>query len=125
MALERAAGALERRERAPVPDLPVWRRADREYDGLGRQAPRNIFRGRVGVSTLLRMGMGAQFRAHVPAPAWREGGVSCRCGEDVAIEVGEVAECPGGCGRWFLMTETSVRVARWARETESEEAACP
>lgn len=105
----------ERRERP----LEPFRRSDRVYDGLGRQIPRNVFRGSLGVGTLLRLGMAAQFAAVVPSPCLTEDGVLCRCGHDVVVSVGEVAECGGGCGRWFLRTETSVRVARWPRAEEA------
>ncbi len=93
----------------------------RDVDLLGRQVPRNPFRGKAGLVLALRMGMAAQFEKHVPERfvtyVLASGvAVACTCGEVVPIDVGEVVECPGGCGRFFLRTETSVRVARWIRE---------
>lgn len=108
-----------RRERAR--EIEPFRRPDRPHDALGRQLARNPFRGKTGVGLLLRMGAAAQFAASVPSPCWTEGGVLCRCGETVPIDVGEISECAGGCGRWFLRTETMMRVARWPRVDDEAE----
>lgn len=122
--MARIADTVER-VASPGPELEPYRLPGKEYDHLGRQVPRNPHRGKAGVVWLLQLGMAAQFRAEVPAshvahvlasgPA-----VVCRCGSVVELEVGEVAECPGGCDRWFLRTETSVRVARWAPAPDTE-----
>jgi hypothetical protein len=40
--------------------------------------------------------------------------VACTCGtEAVQTAYRHVSECPGECGRYFLQTESTVRVARW------------
>jgi hypothetical protein len=97
----------------------------RVYDRLDRAAPRNPFAGKAGTVLLLRLpGFAAQFRRVVPAEfvvrvlASGEA-VACPCGEVVPLARAEVAECPGGCSRWFLHAEGSVRVARWPREEGS------
>lgn len=75
--------------------------------------PRNPF----GAGRLLRIapGLAAQFQRTVPVSHVTAEGVRC-CAGVVPVAVGEIAECPGGCGRFFLRTETSVRVARWNEE---------
>lgn len=94
-------------------ELPTFRLPGKDYDGLGRQVPRNPFRGQAGTVLLLRMGLAEQFRKVVPGEYLLGPWVLCACGELQALEVGEVAECAGGCGRWFLRSEDSMRVARW------------
>jgi hypothetical protein len=109
-----------RRERAR--EIEPFRRPDRPHDALGRQIARNPFAGTLGVATLLRMGMAAQFEKQVPAEYRLGPWVLCTCGELVLLpEVGAIAECPGACERWFLRTETSVRVARWPRVDDEAE----
>lgn len=105
--------------------LPEFRQPGKVYDELGRQVARNPWRGTPGLVFLLRLpGFAAQFRHEVPAAfvvrVLAEGeAVACRCGGLVAIAYGELVECSGGCGRWFLRTEESVRVAKWAAAAES------
>ncbi len=120
-ALERIAVGLERLAGGRV--LPPVVPPGRDLDLLGRQVPRNPFRGKAGLVLALRMGMAAQFEKRVPERfvtyVLASGvAVACACGEVVPIDVGEVVECPGGCERWFLATESSVRVARWPRAEE-------
>lgn len=99
--------------------LPEYRLPGKVYDHLGRQVARNPFRGKAGVVLLLGMGLAAQFERVVPDEYRLGPWVLCVCGELQALDVGEVAECVGACGRWFLRAESSVRVARWDR-TEGE-----
>lgn len=101
--------------------LPPYVTPGRDVDGLGRVIPRNPFRSKAGVVLLLRMGLAAQFEKRVPESHVMGYAVACVCGEVAALDVGEVCECAGGCGRWFLRTETGMRVARWPRDDESEE----
>jgi hypothetical protein len=101
--------------------LPEYRLPGKVYDLLGRQIPRNPFRDTAGVVLLLRLpGFAQQFAKAVPDEYRLGPVVLCVCGELTALDVGEVAECTGGCDRWFLRTETSVRVARWAPAPETE-----
>lgn len=111
--LARLAGAVERLE-ARGADLPPYVLAGREVDALGRQTPRNPLRGSAGVLFLLRLpGFAQQFAREVPEEYRLGSWILCVCGELFTVDVGEVAECAGGCGRWFLRAESSVRVARW------------
>lgn len=119
--MERLAGAVERLEARDRP-LEQFRRPDRSYDALGRQEPRQPFAGKGAVALLLRMGMAAEFVTVVPdrfvvrVLAVGEA-IACTCGALAPVEVGVVTECPGAeCDRFFLRTESSVRVARWAQE---------
>lgn len=96
--------------------LPEYRLPGKVYDHLGRQVPRNPFRGAAGVVLALRIGMAAQFEKRVPEDYLLGPWVLCVCGALQAIDAGEVVECAGACGRWFLSTGESVRVARWPRE---------
>jgi len=119
-ALSRLADATERL--GPGPVLPPYVVPGRDVDGIGRQVPRNPFAGKAGVALLLRMGLASQFERRVPDEYVMGYAVRC-CGENnvMALDVGEIAECVGGCGRYFLRTEQSIRVARWPRdETEGE-----
>lgn len=76
--------------------------------------PRNPFRGRAGTLLFLRLpGAAQQFRTVVPADYRLGPWLLCVCGELQVLEVSEIVECAGECGRWFLRTEGSVRVARW------------
>ena len=110
--------------------LQPYRQSGRPYDELGLQIPRNPFRGKTGVLLLLRMGMASQFERVVPeSHVLRPGAVpvaadrvavACVCGRTVVLEVGELAECPGSCERWFLRSESSVRVATWPRDEDGE-----
>jgi hypothetical protein len=122
--LRRIADGLDAwnaREEARAHPLPAFRRPDRTYDALGRQTPRNPFSGTLGVATLLRMGLAREFATVVPAEYRLGPWVLCTCGELSVLErPGVIAECPGLCGRFFLRAETSVRVARWAREDNDE-----
>lgn len=111
--LARIAGAVERLERRG-PELEPYRQPGKDYDLLGRQVPRNPFAGTAGLALALRLGMARQFRKLVPEPEHRLGPwVLCRCEELFTIDRREVRECPGGCGRWYLRTEESVRWALW------------
>ena len=120
-ALGRIAGAAERLA-SGGPELEPYRLEGKEYDALGRQVPRNPFRGKAGVVLALRMGMAAQFEKRVPEEYVMGSYVMCVCGELNELERGEVAECSGRCERWFLHTGESVRVARWPREEEGADA---
>ena len=40
-------------------------------------------------------------------------GARCICKTEIDLEVGQIAPCPEGCGRWFLRAEGSVRVKRF------------
>lgn len=114
-ALERIATAAERLA-APGPELEPFRLPGREYDHLGRAVPRNPFAGKQGVVLFLQWpGAAEQFAREVPTDYRLGPWVLCMCGELVALEVGEIAECAGECGRFFLRTEASVRVARWPK----------
>lgn len=94
----------------------------REVDGLGRVVPRNPFRGKAGTALFLRLpGAAQQFEKRVPDEYVLGGWVLCTCGELTVLDAGDIAECAGGCGRWFLRTEVGMRVARWPRDDESEE----
>lgn len=100
--------------------LEPYRNPERPHDALGRQEPRNPFAGKQGVVLFLRLpGAAQQFVREVPDEYRLGPWVLCVCGELQALEVGELAECAGACSRWFLRTETSVRVAKWpAPDTE-------
>ena len=89
-------------------------------DGVGRQLFRNPFAGKAGLVLLLRWGLAGQFERVVPEDYVMGPCVACTCGEFLALDVGEIAECAGGCSRWFLRTEASVRVARWPVDLESD-----
>lgn len=102
--------------------LPTYRQPGKTYDELGRQVARNPWRGTPGLVLLLQLpGFAAQFETRVPEEYRLGPWVLCTCGELQVIRYAELAECPGGCGRWFLRTEESVRVAKWAT-VESEAA---
>lgn len=122
-ALGRIAASAERLEGRARKDIAPYRNPERTYDGCGRQVPRNPFRSKAGVVLLLRMpGFAAQWRKVVPCPEHTLGPwVLCRCEELFAIDVGEVAECPRGCGRWYLRTEESLRWVEWPREDVERE----
>lgn len=95
--------------------LPEYRQPGKVYDELGRQVPRNPWRGTPGLVFMLRLpGFAAQFETRVPAEYLLGPWVLCTCGELQVLA--ELAECAAGCGRWFLRTEASVRVARWGSE---------
>lgn len=111
--LARIADTVERLA-ARAEGLPPYVQPGRDVDALGRQQPRNPFRGKQGVVWFLRLpGAAEQFRVVVPGEYRLGPWVLCVCGELQALEVGEIVECAGGCGRWFLRTEESVRAARW------------
>lgn len=100
--------------------LPVYRQPGKTYDALGRAVPRNPFAGTPGLVLALRMGLASQFETRVPEPEYRLGPwVLCTCGELQALEYAQLVKCAGHCGRWFLRLESSVRVARWAPESEA------
>lgn len=96
--------------------LPEYRQPGKSYDGLGRQVPRNPCRGTPGFVFLLRLpGLAAQFETRVPVEYLLGPWVLCACGELQVIALHRFVECLGGCGRWFLRTQESVRVAKWKR----------
>lgn len=119
--MTRAAEALERIARVAEglngPELPPYVIPGRDVDGLGRQVPRNPFRAKAGMALLLGWGLARQFEKRVPEEYVMGYAVACVCGEIAALDVGEIAACVGGCGRWFLRTEESMRVARWPSDT--------
>jgi hypothetical protein len=118
-ALARIADAAERLNGGPA--LPPYVQPGREVDGLGRAVPRNPFVGKAGTVLFLRLpGAAAQFEKRVPGEYVMGYAVACVCGEVAALDVGDIAECAGGCGRWFMRTENTMRVARWPREDEGE-----
>lgn len=127
-AIHRVAEAVEAPERA------------RRLQGLGAAFPpcRRLFGGERGAVALLRgiPGFAALWETVVPDARVREVQdrelqrwqiVRCRCDEHPALRPGAVAECPGGCGRWFFATGRSVRVHRFGPNydvpTETEAAA--
>lgn len=100
--------------------LPEFMQPGKEYDGLGRQVPRNPWRGTPGLMLLLRLpGFAEQFKRRVPDTHRLGPWILCTCGELQALRVRELAECGGHCGRWFLRCESSVRVARWAPKSDA------
>ncbi len=114
--LRRIADAADRMSGGPV--LEPYVAPGRPVDRLGRAIPRNPFTG----GLLLRLpGLAAEFKRVAPDEYRLGPWVLCVCGDLFVVELGEVAECPGACGRWFLRTEASVRVARWPVEVESDE----
>lgn len=89
--------------------------------------PRRLLGGARGTTCLLRAlpGFSELWEKEVPPEyLWRAEGrsggvcraVSCVCGAMTALE-GGLVECSGGCGRWFLPLESSVRVKRFAEMT--------
>ena len=60
-------------------------------------------------------GAAAEWRHSVPETHLKDDGatVICRCGAETTLEVGDVEECAGHCGRFFLRAESSMRVAKW------------
>lgn len=87
---------------------------------MGRQVARNPFRGGAGLVLLLtRFGLARQFAVEVPETHRMGPWVACTCGALVSLDRGELAECEHRCGRWFLRTESTIRVARWPVDDEA------
>lgn len=89
--------------------------------------PERIFGGERGAVLLLRSipGFAGLWETVVPdayvrAIQGREGEkwhiVSCPCSEHVALRPGAIADCPGGCGRFYFDTGELVRVKRFELE---------
>jgi hypothetical protein len=118
---------------AHVLEAPAREEHERELASL-RHPPRRLFGGERGTVLLLRSipGFADLWERHVPDSHIREARdrasrawqiVRCMCGEHSAMQAGNLAECPGDCGRWFLHAGRSIRVKRFETEPEQAEAA--
>jgi hypothetical protein len=93
------------------------------------QPPRNVSPARRARAAwlLLIPGAAREFEKRVPADHLEDeendpgGAVRCVCEARTVLKRGELAECAGGCGRWFLRTDGSVRVAKWEAPCELED----
>lgn len=48
--------------------------------------------------------------------------VECVCGAETGLlPAGSIVECPGACGRWFVDTGVTVRVAKFKEEASDGE----
>lgn len=129
VAHEHAAHGLARI--AYAMEAPDRERQARELAAHRRPLTR-IFGGERGAVLLLRSipGFADLWDLRVPGRALLETRdrageawciVCCECGEHSAMRPGHLAECPGGCGRWFLHAGPTVRVKRF--DTQPVEAA--
>lgn len=129
--LERQTWAVEAQAAAAEKILAAIQRRDEEEERRLRAAfppARRLFAGERGAVTLLQAIPGfaglwekAVPDSHLLVVVDRDGApweiVLCTCGEQVALERGNLGECPGGgCGRWFFATGDSVRVRRFELE---------
>lgn len=104
----------------------ILRQPDREYDVLGRQIPRNPFKGAPGLRLLMGLGFAELWQLEVPEEYVAEAvdvetrqelrTIACACGESIVAPLQAVAFCPADCGRWFLPLRDVVLVKRWPRE---------